>query len=207
MQTPGYQKGLELLESAQRMDTRVVEGLEEQLRALGLCLQSLEVSCRFFSAGLCLLFQHTWEKTLFLPTLVPGAAELGRTSSRQNIQRLLSSTCAFCLLVLHIRGKKLSLRIFPVCQLEIGSAALILCCYRDLPACSRQMHWGSLAGGSLLQHGQPGWEGQLATEPRGWSCRNCISGPLAGSWGFSPLFSGAHKLYPFASLPLLCQMG
>lgn len=59
---PSISEGSEALRECPKEGHEGGEGpggaMEEQLRVLGVSLQCVEVSCRFFSAGLCFLLQH-----------------------------------------------------------------------------------------------------------------------------------------------------
>lgn len=66
-------------------------------------------------------------------------------------------------------------------------------------------------GRFLLQHVELCLKGQLDMEPWGWIRAGAGETGFLGVWlargFFFPLFSGGHRLYPFAYLPLICQMG
>lgn len=135
-------------------------------------------------------------------------------------QYLASSQLHICFLppgLSHLRQEALT-AYFPSCQLQIGSGTLIpvLCCYRDLRAGSqaiaRAQPW---LGAPLHEHGQVPSSAHGAVLERAirHGAMGCIrAGETAflGVWlphGFFSPFSGGHRLYPFAYLPLICQMG
>lgn len=135
-------------------------------------------------------------------------------------QYLASSQLHICFLppgLSHLRQEALT-AYFPSCQLQIGSGTLIpvLCCYRDLRAGSqtiaRAQPW---LRAPLHEHGQVPSSAHGAVLERAirHGAMGCIrAGETAflGVWlphGFFSPFSGGHRLYPFAYLPLICQMG